>query len=329
VQHSATQAHNAAPTPAPWLGRHHYQQDLEGCPAAAVDVVQAAHVRLYSSLGEVLIEAVGKSDQPLGSGVMWAWAIDALPKDHEFLLRVGIVDALAKITSLQTKAIEEWSGESEAATTWTPWSAPETRSRALTGRLTKHEILAHISAAPAPPSSVGGLTGAAWLASRGVSITGSAPTALSMSQVLSLQSAFTLDWLGLSGASVDAADSAVTATMYDTAVPTDEDATLVAVASAQSVARPVLTRKSTLHSRHSHPLTFTQRSERCSCNVCHRDLGATGSTSAWYCSPDDFDCCEACFAKRSVSAVLLFVLAVLICVQPTGMLTATLLFAGF
>ena len=49
----------------PWLARHHYLQDLEACPPAAIDVVQAAHARLFTTLADVTADALGRRDHPL------------------------------------------------------------------------------------------------------------------------------------------------------------------------------------------------------------------------------------------------------------------------
>lgn len=86
----------------PWTQRHHYLNSLEGCAPAIIDEVQKGFLGVYTRLGSLLTRAAAEGDPCLGSVVMWTWGCELEPRDHEFLLRVGLAPTLAGLGSVET-----------------------------------------------------------------------------------------------------------------------------------------------------------------------------------------------------------------------------------
>jgi hypothetical protein len=79
-----------------WRRRHHYLAALEGVPSAILNDVQLAHMTLHTRAGDLLGEAAAIGDTTRALRACWAWATDMEPRDHEFLLRVGLLPALRR-----------------------------------------------------------------------------------------------------------------------------------------------------------------------------------------------------------------------------------------
>ena len=246
-------------------------------------------MRLFTALADVTAEALARRDRPLASAALWAWAVDAVPRDHEFIVRVGVVDTLTRLVSLNARALELSADAPAAAEPWEVWSGDATRLRLLDGSLSKQEVLAHLLAAPPKYSA-----GVEWLRAQGAAAPGRAAS-LSISEVLELHASFTavLAQGLLPGAAATLA--------LDAMVPTDKDPSVAVLPADEAAARPALLRAGSLahHTHSQHQLSYSAaRYPHCSCNVCHASIRATGSIAAWYCSDCDFDACENCFAER-------------------------------
>lgn len=87
---------------APWLLRHCYMNHLDACDAKTLDAVQAAFITLYTRMTDLLTRASAVGDPCLGQMVLWTWGCDVEPRDHEFLLRVGLLPELQKLMGLET-----------------------------------------------------------------------------------------------------------------------------------------------------------------------------------------------------------------------------------
>lgn len=220
-------------------------------------------MRLYASVADIAAEALGRRDRSLASAAMWAWAVDAAPRDHEFVVRVGVVDSLTRLVSLNAKTLE-LAGAKPAAVgddaeldagiePWVSWDVNATRLRLLDGSLTKQEVVAHMLAAPARFGA-----GVAWLRSQGFD-TPERAAAQPVSDVLALQGGFTRVLLeGESGSAAAAAASS-----FDAMVPTDKDPSLAAPG-PETVPRAALQRAGSLvHQNHSHSLTHSEDNSDC------------------------------------------------------------------
>lgn len=153
--------------------RHHYMKALEGCPAALADRVQAAFISLYTYLSDLLGHAYEDSDPAFGHVLAWCWGLDFEARDHEFLLRIGIIPTLHVMMSLrresQLRSLSEAASSARTDSSgepakWTPWSVEHVRGALASGSLTKLELLRHMRVAPAaavPPDwyAANGLVG--------------------------------------------------------------------------------------------------------------------------------------------------------------------------
>ncbi|KAA0176032.1 hypothetical protein FNF27_02424 [Cafeteria roenbergensis] len=125
-----------------WRTRHHYLAGLEGVPSALLNDVQLAHIRLLTRAGDMLGEAAAVGDTARALRACWAWATDLEPRDHEFLLRVGLLPALRRVYQGRGDlALASLSGHAEAVE-----DAP--------GALASEVGLAAVSAASAEGSGV-------------------------------------------------------------------------------------------------------------------------------------------------------------------------------
>ena len=100
---------------APWLLRHCYMNHLDACDAKTLDAVQAAFITLYTRLTDLLTRASAIGDPCLGQMVLWTWGCDIEPRDHEFLLRVGLLPELQKLMGLETLGVSAARQLDEAA----------------------------------------------------------------------------------------------------------------------------------------------------------------------------------------------------------------------
>lgn len=143
----------------PWVLRHHYAVHLEGCTTSATDKLQAAFISLYTVLSDTLSSSAALNDPVLTAYIMWTWGCDADARDHEFMLRSGMLPNLAAKFSfesiLEDRHVAEHADAGRlhehrrAATTWQPWKLDDIRAGLVSGWLSKHQVIAHALAAPA------------------------------------------------------------------------------------------------------------------------------------------------------------------------------------
>ncbi|KAL8014587.1 putative HECT domain, B30.2/SPRY domain, Zinc finger, RanBP2-type, glycosyl transferase, family 48 [Plasmopara halstedii] len=84
--------------------RHHYLKGLEGCNRQTIDSVQDAFCNLYAYLAQLLGGSTSYtlSDSQLKQTIICAWSLDFEPRDHQFLLDVGILTRLQEIFSISS-----------------------------------------------------------------------------------------------------------------------------------------------------------------------------------------------------------------------------------
>ena len=139
--------------------RHHYLKGLEGAPTPLQDRVQAAFIALYTHMCDVMAEAAVACNPAVGHVVMWNWALDFEERDHEFLLRVGILPALRRMMSLRKQPDMfprlipaggggGGGGSVSPSSTWVLWPAAYVGDALQSGAVTKREVAAHMKAAP-------------------------------------------------------------------------------------------------------------------------------------------------------------------------------------
>ena len=134
--------------------RHHYLKGLEGCVSTIIDDVQASFLQLYTKLMEILKYATSSRirDTQLAHVAMWNWGLDFENRDHEFLVRVGILSHLRNQFSLlvreQQQQQDDDDGDDEAFNKWIPWSYEYVKQALLAGKLTKRGLLTHMRGVP-------------------------------------------------------------------------------------------------------------------------------------------------------------------------------------
>lgn len=142
----------------PWTMRHHYAVGLEACDTSTLNKLQAAFINVFTAMSDTLSSASALCDPTLSAYVMWTWGCDVGTRDHEFLLRSGILPLLASKFSLDAILDEKAHAEavdsnrsassSAARPSWKPWRLDDIRTGLLSGWLSKHQVLVHILAAP-------------------------------------------------------------------------------------------------------------------------------------------------------------------------------------
>ena len=100
---------------------------------------------------------------------MWNWGLDFENRDHEFLVRVGILSHLRSQFSLlvreqqeQKEQQEDDDTENHSSSSWIPWSFDYVKQALLTGELTKRGLLTHMRGAPRS------LVSSEWFARKGL-----------------------------------------------------------------------------------------------------------------------------------------------------------------
>lgn len=152
---SSAAGRKAALSEHPWTLRHHYSVHLQGCSEFVMDKLQAAFVTLFTNLSVALSSAAAVNNQALMATVMWVWGCDVDAQDHEFVLRSGVLTRLASKFSLEVLMAESHSADGAEAgaskrvdSGWKPWRLDEIRNGLLSGWLSKHQVIAHVLAAP-------------------------------------------------------------------------------------------------------------------------------------------------------------------------------------
>jgi hypothetical protein len=133
--------------------RHHYLKGLEGCVSTIIDDVQASFLKLYTKVMEILKYATSSRilDTQLAHVAMWNWGLDFENRDHEFLVRVGILSHLRKQFSLLVSEQQNNIKRDERKVEnpeWIPWSLEYVKNGLLTGTLTKRGLVTHMRSAP-------------------------------------------------------------------------------------------------------------------------------------------------------------------------------------
>lgn len=238
-----------------WLQRHFLMNGLEGVSSRAMAEISQAHAALYTQLGHLLAYALSARRPQVASLVMWAWAVDASPRQHGFLARSGILTALGGLSSLPAIAMEHlddgapstWGPVGSDRVSWRPWRMDHVIACLSAGTITKFDILCHIAAAPdavvAKLHPVSG-TAEAWLKHcpelAATSPDGSAPAAINKETLRAVAAAMSIS----QAADVYAAFSAPAAMIYDQAALTapEEHRSLLLPASDPEAAAKALAR---------------------------------------------------------------------------------------
>jgi hypothetical protein len=148
---------------------HHYSTSLAGISVSAMSAVQGAWLELFLFIGDLALAAARARDAPLVHCALASWMLDLEKQDHEFLLRTGLVPALAALFSLRSQAdLAEAALSTDTAAASSPAtlaSAPMPRwrlwpveyvQRALSGgTLTRWELVMHMRARGPTPGAEG------------------------------------------------------------------------------------------------------------------------------------------------------------------------------
>lgn len=138
--------------------RSHYGKAIEGAGNFLCDRVQGAFLSLYTYTAELLAECTAEVDPGLMFVLLRAWAVDFEARDHEFLLRVGLLSAIRRLLSLRSPGVPP----SEHPAEWVPWPADYVRGALSSGTLSKREVIVHMLEAPRTVADT------TWLASHGL-----------------------------------------------------------------------------------------------------------------------------------------------------------------
>ena len=80
----------------------HYFQHLAGCSTYMLDRVQGAMIEVFTLLSDVTEKAHALGDPALTHMALWNFMLDYETRDHEMLMRVGLVPLLCRTISSET-----------------------------------------------------------------------------------------------------------------------------------------------------------------------------------------------------------------------------------